>query len=58
MNSYCYQTYMLVFLMHTFIALKYSIDADGKSMQFITIVQIVLLLSYLAYAAFLQDILL
>jgi len=41
-----------------FTALKYTIDADGKSMQFITIGQIVLLLLYLAYAAILQEMLL
>jgi len=49
---------MFVFGCIHFTALKYTIDADGKSMQFITIGQIVLLLLYLAYAAILQEMLL
>ena len=49
---------MFVFGCIRLTALKYTIDADGKSMQFITIGQIVLLLLYLAYAAILQEMLL
>ena len=57
MHFYYCQPYMFVLGCIRFIALKYTIDADGKSMLFITIVQIVLLL-YLAYAAILQEMLL
>ena len=59
MHFYYCQPYMFVFGCIHFTALKYTIDADGKSMQFITIGQIVLLLLlYLAYAAILQEMLL
>jgi len=58
MHFYYCQPYMFVFGCIDFTALKYTIDADGKSMQFITIGQIVLLLLYLAYAAILQEMLL
>ena len=34
--------HMFVFGCIQFIALQYTIDADGKSLQFITIVQVVL----------------
>ena len=50
---------MFVFGCMQFIALQYTIDADGKLMQFIAIVQMVLLLLlYLAYPAILQEMLL
>ena len=58
MHFYYCQPYMFVFDCIHFTALKYTIDADGKSMQFITISQIVLLLLYLASAAILQEMLL
>ena len=58
MHFYYCQPYMFVFVCIHFTALKYTIDANGKSMQFITIGQIVLLLLYLAYAAILQEMLL
>ena len=58
MHFYYCQPYMFVFGCIRLTALKYTIDADEKSMQFIAIVQIVLLLLYLAYAAILQEMLL
>ena len=58
MHIYYCQPYMFVFGFIRFITLKYTIDTDGKSIQFITIIQIVLLLLYLAYAAILQEMLL